>query len=589
MKLLVIQITALMAASLPLASFSQSIIKSLEVEYGAWNDGNEFLVESTDGNYIVGFEYLTRATGVIIGDTLIEAFRQDTIEDNVLGLTDYYLVKFDSEYNITGTFVVDNAEYIRDYALNQYYCLLSYTHYEEHNHPDSMYPLTLAGEHVIIRDGRRGQGVLIVLDSDLNYLKHLFVTSGQLGQVTIEGEYAYLEIRIPAGQEFITVASDTVYNYTYNVGSGDEVGFQTIALCKYNLITDTVVWLRRIGGPGDEVLWDLKLARNGDLLILGTTNSTRFHYSELDSAMNYEVDKPFLARYDSEGNFLWGHLNTDNPGDSFYNVESDHEGNIYVQGIYAAVQYQIGDTTIYNPIVEGRVPYRGIVVKYSSNGTFQWIAQLDGAFQSSNLFDLDFMPNDEIVVSGVFRDGLIRFGETEYIDSGPLYYAFLWILDSASGAYRKHLMTEGEGQRWFGSTIVDDSYNLNLYLLLIGKDTILNQEFASIDDRLSGFMVKMTSDFPSSLVKSFTNTDFVHVSPNPVAQGNSVTLSLSPEVTIENLECHLYNSTGTLVYSHAYPGVENTISFKIPPLASGQYWIAVNTMDKIDVSPLVIE
>jgi hypothetical protein len=365
------------------------------------------------------------------------------------------------------------------------------------------------------REGNLGKGVLTVLDSLLDVEKVLTPSTGELGQIAADGDFVYLEFRIRSQKPYILIDQDTVYNYRLDFG-GLDYAYQTIVLCKYNYRTEEVIWWKRIGGLGIDELRDMLIDSDHNLIIHGWTSSGVFHFTETDSSFNNQENKPFIAKYDPEGNLIWSILNTNQNGELIHSIEVDKENNVYAIGEYNWTKYSIGDTSIYNQEYEpGNPTNRAILIKYDKEGIFRWIYQLDGSFFTSNIYDVSFDAKNDVLISGSFMSGEMTMGNMNYTDGAGEANLFLCQIDGYSGQYKVHAYDNGPRNKRFQNLCFNNSDNIIGYLTLTGAEEIYNSEFSSYKNEISGFMVKMTSDLMTSTEIMYHPGPGLCVYPNP--------------------------------------------------------------------------
>src|SRR5689334_912801 len=130
----------LMLASLISSLFNcliaQQVLNSFEIRGGAFTSCYESMVKDKSGNYYVGFNRSTWRPAVI-GDSVIYSFRNDTTN---LNLADFYYVKFNKELNIVNSFVIDNAEEVKDIYSSDSVSLIS-MNLSRFEQEDSLYPV----------------------------------------------------------------------------------------------------------------------------------------------------------------------------------------------------------------------------------------------------------------------------------------------------------------------------------------------------------------------------------------------------------------------------------------------------------------
>ncbi|MBK9982796.1 MAG: T9SS type A sorting domain-containing protein [Saprospiraceae bacterium] len=571
------------------SSFGQQVLSKIEIPGRSWTQQIEYMIHDTLGNYYIGtLNDDTELEGVIVGGAFVSAHRNDP-EDRHLFLSDFFLLKLNDQDELLNSFVIDNAESIRDYYSNGTNTVISMT-LNSAELENSLYPITLGGNVVIPREGNRGKGLLIVLDENLNLLKAVLPSTGELGQVTVDENFAYLEFMIRDHQPFILIGSDTVYNHVY-ADNPTDYGRQTVVLCKYDFVNDKVEWWRRIGNVGREELYDMEIDKDHNLLIRGTTSSTYFSYNGIDTVMNDSNDNPFIGKYTPEGVNISGILN---PFENNLLVDDyclDKDGNYYLAGTYYGSRCIVGDTVLYNPWLGTMYPYRAVVIKYNSEGVFQWVTQLEGTFEESFLQSITTLNDGNLIISGLFRYGDLLLGGQEYHHDGPSdrENAFLWILDAGTGVYKDHVMTEGKSHRMFYNLYSDKKGILNMFLKINGIDTIFNQEFSSGTAYSSDFLVKLSTDFLSYLQEPIIQKDIFKLYPNPISQSTNVNIEFNKEFQKEESQYVIMDQRGHEVLSGNVDSNQEQFQVETKSLMPGAYWIIVNKGNVMDVELIIIQ
>jgi hypothetical protein len=223
-------------------------------------------------------------------------------------VNDFFLCKLAPDFSVVQSFVIDNAELMKDIYPGLDYTLVSMELSPTAVNKDS-FPILLQGEVEVPRDGNRGNGVLIVLNEEFEFERFFYPSTGNLGQVAVDGHMAYLELIIPDNEPYIIVGgTDTIFNQVHAFDSTN-YGRQTVVLCKYYLLSDHVVWTIRIGNVGFEVLKEIQVDAHHDLIVLGATSSRYFSFNDVDTVINNSDHNPFIGKYCDEGEFMLGILN----------------------------------------------------------------------------------------------------------------------------------------------------------------------------------------------------------------------------------------------------------------------------------------
>lgn len=427
----------------------------------------------------------------------------------------------------------------------------------------------------IERQGNRGKAVLVVLDEDLQLLKAPIPGTGKLGQVAVDGQYAYLEFRIEDFEPYIIIGTDTVYNWEMDIPGFPDYGFQTIILCKYDFINEEVIWTKRIGNVGPEFLRDMLIDSEGNLLIHGWTSSGFFTFTETDTAVNYQVDKPFLGKYSPDGELLWGILNTNQHGELFHSIKLDEEDNVYYLGEYTWPEYHIGDTILYNAVYDpGNPTNRGIIVKYDNGGKYQWVTQLDGQFAVGVLRDVSFY-EDKIVLGGMFLLGSLFLGNHVYENSPETDNMFLWVLKVGTGRQISHAFVNGTATKGMQHVFWNEDKIINIYFILAGEDEIFGEIISSTAGNFNGFLAKVNLDTLLSTEHSIKRDNLMSIYPNPAKSRTTIYLNIDIAQHATPLDYSIYTHSGIHV-SHGQTTPNGTShSITLLDLPSGVYSVVV--------------
>ncbi len=175
---------------IPVSVKAQHLKSQVEIQGGAFTDCFQYMIHDQLENYYVGVRYGTNRDSIIAGNTTVYALRKDPM-NIFLGLSDFFFLKFNMKHELIGSFVIDNAEQVRDFYSDGVHTLLSMTLYDYEN-GDSLYPITLGGDVEVERKGNRGKGILVVLDENMELDKVVIPSAGELGEVVLDGDEAYL-------------------------------------------------------------------------------------------------------------------------------------------------------------------------------------------------------------------------------------------------------------------------------------------------------------------------------------------------------------------------------------------------------------
>lgn len=157
-----------------------------------------------------------------------------------------------------------------------------------------------------------------------------------------------------------------------------------------------LIWVKHIGGNLAERSSALALDTDGNIIVTGYFQEfidldPSVAVFELESSADNEI---FIAKYDNDGNFIWGGQIEGSGNEIAYTVETDNDGNIYIGGIITIIaDFDLG------PGDETRVSVGnddGFVVKYSPDGDFIWVM----LFSGDDVANVDAVLNLKVDMSG---------------------------------------------------------------------------------------------------------------------------------------------------------------------------------------------
>ena len=162
--------------------------------------------------------------------------------------------------------------------------------------------------------------------------------------------------------------------------------------------TGSVLWVRQVGGTGDESGFGSAPLANGDVYFCGRFNNTASFSGTNLTASGQDL---FLARYDGNGTLLWARKAGGTGSDAAYAVVADAAGNAYVTGDFA------GTADFGGAQITSGSGQNSFVAKYDPTGALVWVVRIGGTGSSSSTrLHLDSASN--LYVGGSFQ-GDIQF------------------------------------------------------------------------------------------------------------------------------------------------------------------------------------
>ncbi|MBL0327941.1 MAG: SBBP repeat-containing protein [Bacteroidetes bacterium] len=219
----------------------------------------------------------------------------------------------------------------------------------------------------------------------------LCVTSDGIGGVYVSGEFA--------GSTLI-FDGDTLFNY----------GDRDVFVAKYDSIGN-VLWARSAGSFSEDRGLGIDCDISGNVYVTGWMDGVTADFG--DTAFACSVDF-FLAKYDTQGSFVWVRSAGGTQDDRGESVCVDPNGNILVTGLFQSPQVVFGNDTIIN----SSFARDALVVKYDSLGNVIWARGLGGpGMDYGESVTSDLFGN--VYVTGPFGSASLVFGTNFLTNINP--------------------------------------------------------------------------------------------------------------------------------------------------------------------------
>ena len=168
------------------------------------------------------------------------------------------------------------------------------------------------------------------------------------------------------------------------------------------------LWVTHAGGTGLDRTFIAALDSYGNICIVGLfVNTVTFGTTSLTSAGGYDI---YVAKLDSEGNWLWAKRAGGITNDEGYGLALDNAANVYISGYFTST----ADFGALSLSSNGSGDM--FVAKLDSNSNWLWVTSAGGTGQ-------DFVGNmavdsaANVYISGTFRN-TVTFGLTSLISYG---------------------------------------------------------------------------------------------------------------------------------------------------------------------------
>ena len=324
-------------------------------------------------------------------------------------------------------------------------------------------------------------------------------------------------------------------------------------------------WAKSFGGKFDDNAGAMTLDANGDILITGLFRDTADFQTDSNLTFNLvasgsiDVD-PFVAKFDSLGNFIWAQQFVSyGSADIMNGISTDSKNNVYVSGIVgggldvdpSSATHYISRTNGYND---------GFLVKLDSVGDFKWAYVMNSPhYSKANQVCND--QRDNVYLTGYFRDS-VDFDpgnavHNKYANSGS--DIFILMLDSSGNLGWVHQMGNNVigGSEGIGVYVNenDDLIATGIYKAAMDFDptpAVLMLPSYSLGGGVNAYILKFSQCFPSLDIVYLTACDSI------VLPGNTDTLFSNGVVTDTFL-----NSKGCDSVMRYYVTIHNSTSNSI--------------------------
>ncbi|WP_170953673.1 DUF4347 domain-containing protein [Synechococcus sp. UW179A] len=179
------------------------------------------------------------------------------------------------------------------------------------------------------------------------------------------------------------------------------------------------VWAKQGGGSSDDTTYGITSLSDNSSIVTGRfSGSATFGSTTLTSAGNDDV---FIAKLDSNGNYLWAKRGGSNSDDKGYAITSLSDNSSIVTGEFQGTA-TFGSTTLTSA---GNNDV--FIAKLDSNGNYLW-AKRGGSSSDDRGYGITSLSDNSSIVTGFFN-GTATFGSTTLTSAGS-YDVFIAKLDS---------------------------------------------------------------------------------------------------------------------------------------------------------------
>ncbi|MDF2436664.1 MAG: hypothetical protein K0Q95_1040 [Bacteroidota bacterium] len=184
-----------------------------------------------------------------------------------------------------------------------------------------------------------------------------------------------------------------------------------IFVAKYDL-NGTLLWAKSAGGGNGEKALGVTYDAAGNVYICGQykdaitfNGTTTLSHNGVPGSTDI-----FIAKYDSNGNFIWAKSAGGPERDEALSIQCNSAGEVVVCGLYSNGAVFGSNAPLSTPNTPTGHYMDGFVAKYAADGTLLWVKTISGDYDDV-AWSLSVDNNNKIYVSGEFN-AYVNFGAT---------------------------------------------------------------------------------------------------------------------------------------------------------------------------------
>ena len=209
---------------------------------------------------------------------------------------------------------------------------------------------------------------------------------------------------------------------------------ENIYFCKYDR-KGKLLWAKSLEARGRCSLVNINLDDYGNLIICGNFGLE----IDLDPGMNetilrsdqWPAYKGFVAKYDSEGHFIWGHAHPSDITQRFNSMGVDHEGNVLISGYLYDSQLDM-DPGPGVANIKRDSSFAFFIAKYNPKGKLLWARSMNIGHGLVSGIDVDLKNN--IYLNGYYQSYLVPDPQQPNLNLKHNVYAQQFVIKLSPGS-----------------------------------------------------------------------------------------------------------------------------------------------------------
>ncbi len=290
-------------------------------------------------------------------------------------------------------------------------------------------------------------------------------------------------------------------------------GIKDIALIKLDSVGN-FIWVNHLSGYVEKHCYDLALDQNGNVCLTGVFGGTM----DLDpgigvfNAVSSNGSDGFVAKYDPDGNFLWGGVMGGTSANAGNDIEVDAQGNHYITGYFDSVaDLDPGTDTL---LFTTAGTSDAFIIKLDTVGNLEWVRTIQGNAGYDWGYHVMADNYDNIVVTGIITGNVdVDPGPGVWTLGNPGVHSTIVVKLDTDGNFiwGKAMGTTGDHFGWHAATDASD----NIYICGYFDGT------GDYNPGLGAYTLTTNGDNDGFLLKLDANGDFVwaHSIGSPLSDG----------------------------------------------------------------------